>query len=74
MVPELTLAVCRISGIAVEFDGIADDAKTFAISRGTRVSRIDYNEHRPQTSLRGLTPNEFAARSGSDHKENRVQL
>ena len=25
--------------------------------------RIDYNEHRPHTSLRGLTPNEFATRS-----------
>lgn len=36
--------------------------------------RIDYNEHRPHTSLRGLTPNEFATRSRSDHKENRVQL
>lgn len=36
--------------------------------------RIDHHEHRPHTSLRGLTPNEFAARSGSDHKENRVQL
>jgi len=36
--------------------------------------RIDYNEHRRHTSLRGLTPNEFATRSGSDHKENRVQL
>jgi putative transposase len=36
--------------------------------------RIDYNEHRPHTSLRGLTPNEFAARSRADHKENRVQL
>ena len=29
---------------------------------------------RPHTSLRGLTPNEFATRSRSDHKENRVQL
>jgi putative transposase len=36
--------------------------------------RIDYNEHRPHTSLRGLTPNEFATRSRSDHNENRVQL
>ena len=36
--------------------------------------RIDYNEHRPHTSLRGLTPTEFATRSRSDHKENRVQL
>jgi putative transposase len=36
--------------------------------------RIDYNEQRPHTSLRGLTPNEFATRSGTDHKENRVQL
>lgn len=25
-------------------------------------SRSDYNEHRPHTSLRGLTPNEFATR------------
>ena len=36
--------------------------------------RVDYNEHRPHTSLRGLTPNAFATRSRSDHKENRVQL
>ncbi len=36
--------------------------------------RNDYNEHRPHTSLRGLTPNEFATRSRSDQKENRVQL
>ena len=35
---------------------------------------IDYNQHRPHTSLRGLTPNEFATRSRSDRKENRVQL
>jgi len=25
--------------------------------------RIDYNLHRPHTSLEGLTPNEFATRS-----------
>ena len=31
-------------------------------------------DHRPHTSLRGLTPNEFATRSRTDYKENRVQL
>ena len=36
--------------------------------------RIDYNHHRPHTSLRGLTPNEFATRSTESHTENRVQL
>jgi putative transposase len=32
--------------------------------------RIDYNGHRPHTSLSGLTPNEFAARSKQDHNQN----
>ncbi len=36
--------------------------------------RTDYNAHRPHTSLGGLTPNEFATRSRTDHSENRVQL
>lgn len=35
--------------------------------------RIDYNEQRPHMRLRGLTPNESATRSGTDHKENRVR-
>jgi putative transposase len=36
--------------------------------------RTDYNAARPHTSLGGLTPNEFATRSRTDHSENRVQL
>jgi len=36
--------------------------------------RTDYNDRRPHTSLGGLTPNEFATRSRTDHSENRVQL
>jgi putative transposase len=31
--------------------------------------RLDYNASRPHTSLRGLTPNEFAARSQRDHNQ-----
>ncbi|MDQ0438827.1 putative transposase [Kaistia dalseonensis] len=42
--------------------------------RITEEWRNDYNHHRPHTSLRGLTSNEFAARSKTDQRENRVQL
>ena len=34
--------------------------------------RADYDARRPHTSLNGLTPVEFATRSGADHKE--IQL
>jgi transposase InsO family protein len=33
--------------------------------------RIDYNGHWPHMSLDGLTPNEFATRSGQDHRRQR---
>ena len=36
--------------------------------------RIDYNGERPHTSLNGLTPNEFAMRSETDHNQNRLSL
>ena len=36
--------------------------------------RTDYNANRPHTSLGGLTPDEFAARSKVDHNQNRVWL
>lgn len=36
--------------------------------------RIDYNSNRPHTSLDGLTPNEFATRSRTDHNMNRASL
>ena len=36
--------------------------------------RIDYNLHRPHTSLDGLTPNEFATRSTMDQNLNRANL
>jgi putative transposase len=36
--------------------------------------RADYNAYRPHTSLRGLTPNELAARYITDHNQNGVWL
>jgi putative transposase len=36
--------------------------------------RIDYNGERPHTSLNGLTPNEFATRSATDHNQNGLSL
>jgi putative transposase len=36
--------------------------------------RADYNSARPHTSLGGLTPTEFATRSGSDQTMNRTNL
>jgi putative transposase len=36
--------------------------------------RIDYNTNRPHSSLRGLTPSEFAARPAEGHNQNRLSL
>jgi len=36
--------------------------------------RVDYNNHRPHSSLDGLTPKEFATRSSMDHYQNRLSL
>lgn len=36
--------------------------------------RDDYNGRRPHTSLGGLTPNEFATRSNTDHNQNGLSL
>jgi putative transposase len=36
--------------------------------------RDDYSGERPNTSLNGHTPNEFARRSTSDHNQNGLQL
>lgn len=36
--------------------------------------RIDYNTHRPHTSLNELTPTEFATRPGEGQNQNRLYL
>ena len=45
-----------------------------AARRIVEAWRIDYNLHRPHTSLGGLTPNEFAARSRKDQNQDGLWL
>jgi putative transposase len=61
--------------------GFRDECLNEHLFRGLHAARqiieawrIDYNHHRPHTSLRGLTPNEFATWSTKAHTEHRVQL
>ena len=49
-------------------------ASLSATRRLVEAWRIDYNLHRPHTSLGGLTPNEFAARSRQDQNQNGLWL
>lgn len=45
-----------------------------SVRRIVEAWRIDYNLHRPHTSLGGLTPNEFATRSRQDQNQNGLWL
>lgn len=45
-----------------------------AVRRIVDVWRVDYNLLRPHTSLCGLTPNEFAARSRQDQNQDGLWL
>ena len=70
------------NGFAESFNGRLRDALRNETLFGSltqarrliKAWRIDYNHERRNTSLKGLTPNEFAARSNKDHHENRLDL
>jgi hypothetical protein len=49
-------------------------SKLAARPRNDRASKDDKNEHRPDTSPNGLTPNEFATRSRDNQSENGICL
>jgi len=53
--------------------GAKDREPRLSRYRGLSVVVL-YNVNRPHTSLDGLTPNEFANRSKSDHNVNRANL
>jgi putative transposase len=70
------------NGFAASFDGRLRDEclnehlfASYAHARQVINDwRNDYNNHRPHTSLEGLTPNEFATRSRMDHNVHRTNL
>lgn len=70
------------NGFVESFNGrLRDELLNETIFRGLGHAREvlagwreDYNGERPHTSLDGLTPNEFASRSASDHNQNGLQL
>jgi putative transposase len=70
------------NGFVESFNGrLRDELLNETIFRGLAHAREvladwreDYNAERPHTSLDGLTPNEFARRSTSDHNQNGLQL
>jgi transposase InsO family protein len=49
---------------------VADTSLLYSIGR----LRHDFNQNRPHTSLKGLTPNEFAARFNQEHNQNGLLL
>ena len=58
-------------------DELLNETLFSSLSEARRIIedwRIDYNGERPHTSLNGLTPNEFANRSSTDHNQNRLSL
>jgi len=58
--------VLKRQGVAINWK------KLYRLYREER--RIDYNLNRPQTSLEGFTPYEFANRFRKDHNVNRANL
>lgn len=58
-------------------DELLNETLFGSLSQARRIIeewRIDYNGERPHTSLKGLTPNEFATRSTTDHNQNGLSL
>ncbi len=70
------------NGLVESFNGrLRDECLSEHLFRSFRHAReiieewrIDYNLHRPRTSLDGLTPNGFATRSERDHNMNSASL
>jgi len=70
------------NGFVESFNGrLRDELLNETIFRGLAHAREvlagwreDFNGERPHTSFDGLTPNEFASRSASDHNQNGLQL